>query len=107
MIMTPLRNAIEYADDAVDAVIAYCDRNPFYIHLLCSTVFQHCFSERRTYVTESDVLKLRERRVQDTRHSHHFHALRDHGKINAVPDGQDARQRQHVTGQQSQGQQHQ
>jgi hypothetical protein len=65
MITTPLRDAIEYTDDAVDAIIDYCDRNPFYIHLLCSTVFQHCFSERRTYVTESDVSKLRDRRVQE------------------------------------------
>ncbi|MCB9694331.1 MAG: ATP-binding protein [Alphaproteobacteria bacterium] len=65
MITTPLREAIEYSDDAVDAIVAYCDKNPFYIHLLCSTVFQYCFSERRTYVTESDVFKLRERRVQE------------------------------------------
>lgn len=65
MITQPLLASIEYADDAVDAIVTYCRRNPFYIHLLCSTVFQYCFSERRTFVTEGDVLKLRVRRVQE------------------------------------------
>ena len=60
LIIQPVKEAIEYESACVDFIVEYCGGNPFYIHLLCWEIFQRCFGDNRTYVSESDAQGLRE-----------------------------------------------
>ena len=55
LVVQPLSGAIEYESEAVDCIVDYCDRNPFYIHLLCHAIFNRCSQLQRTYVSKTDV----------------------------------------------------
>lgn len=55
LIVEPVANVIEYQADCVDSIMDYCERNPFYTHLLCAELFKTCLQEERTYVSESDL----------------------------------------------------
>jgi len=73
LIVRPVTEAIEYHPTCVEFIVEYCGGNPFYMHLLCSEVFQRCYGENRTYVSESDVEGLREtfiRSLGETNFSH-------------------------------------
>jgi len=59
LISEPVRGSIEYHPDAIASIAAYCDGNPFYMHLLCSQLLRRCIHERRTFVSESDVDDVR------------------------------------------------
>lgn len=60
LIIQPVKEAIEYESACVDFIVEYCGGNPFYMHLLCWEIFQRCFGDNRTYVSESDAQGLRE-----------------------------------------------
>lgn len=58
LIVEPVAGAIEYQSECVDSIVDYCGANPFYMHLVCSEVFQRCVNEQRTYVGESDLYSV-------------------------------------------------
>jgi hypothetical protein len=59
LILEPVANAIEFHRDCVAFIVDYCDGNPFYMQLLCSHVFQKCWQDNRTYVSEGEVQQAR------------------------------------------------
>ncbi len=54
LIAHPVAGAIEYQNECVELIMDSCDRNPFYMHLICRDLFNTCLHEQRTYVSESD-----------------------------------------------------
>lgn len=60
LITTPVANAIEFSQDAVDFVIDYCAGNPFYIHNFCYQIFDRCLQEHRTFVDDNDTNAVRQ-----------------------------------------------
>lgn len=73
LVVKPLEGAIEYDASAVEEIIDYCDRNPFYMQYLCTEIFQRCSQENRTYVSEGDVQEAKRsllRKVGETNFAH-------------------------------------
>lgn len=64
LISEPTKNIIEYSKDAIDFIVIYCDGNPFYMHILCSSIFQLCVKERKTYVNFIDVQAARDKMLR-------------------------------------------
>ncbi len=64
LIIKPVEDIIEYQAECVNDIIDYCNRNPFYMHLLCGEIFARCFQENRTYVSENDVEAIKQYLVQ-------------------------------------------
>ena len=59
LITSPVAGMIEYEPEAVARIVEYCQRNPFYMHLVAGKVFRRCVQERRTFVGTSDVAQVR------------------------------------------------
>lgn len=75
LIVEPVGGVIEYQRDCVDCIMDYCERNPFYMHLLCSELFKTCLQEERTYVSESDLQHVQQsltKRLGITSFSHYW-----------------------------------
>ncbi len=61
LILRPVTGIIEYHPDCVEYIAEYCNKNPFYMHFLCSNILNTCTHECRTYVGETDVHFARDR----------------------------------------------
>jgi len=61
LILRPVTGIIEYHPDCVEYIAEYCNKNPFYMHFLCSKILNTCMLECRTYVAETDVHFARDR----------------------------------------------
>ena len=59
LLIEPVAGKIEYEHDAVKRIVAYCQGNPFYMHLVAGKVFRRCAQEQRTFVGSSDFDYLR------------------------------------------------
>jgi hypothetical protein len=59
LIVNPVADVIEFAQEAVDFVIDYCGGNPFYINNYCYQIFARCLQERRTFVDGNDTGAVR------------------------------------------------
>jgi hypothetical protein len=55
LITRPVEGAIEYEDAAVDGIFTLCSGNPFFMHLICYSLFERCVGERRTYIGAASV----------------------------------------------------
>ena len=55
LITRPVWGSIEYEKSAVDFIFTNCRGNPFFIHLICSSLFERCMGERRTYISSAFV----------------------------------------------------
>ena len=59
LITKPVEEQLEYQQTAVDSIAEYCSGNPFFIHLVCSALFERCVAERRTYISDADFQNYR------------------------------------------------
>ena len=84
LVVQPLSGAIEYENDAVDYIVDFCDRNPFYIHLLCHAIFNHCYQLRRTYVSKTDVEVLQQAWLQSLGATNFSHIWEDNPEIDEL-----------------------
>jgi hypothetical protein len=81
LITSPVSGAIEYAPQAVDFIIDYCGRNPFYIHNFCYQVFERCVQEHRTYVSENDLQISRQKLLQSLGPTNFAHFWEDNPEL--------------------------
>jgi hypothetical protein len=81
LIINPVAGAIEYHPECIDFVIHYCGRNPFYMHLLCSELFNRCYQEQRTYVSESDIQSVRQSLIRTLGVTHFSHFWEDNPEL--------------------------
>lgn len=81
LIGNPVLGAIEYAPQAVDFIIDYCGRNPFYIHNFCYQTFERCIQEHRTYVSESDLQVVRQKVLQSLGPTNFAHFWEDNPEL--------------------------
>ena len=73
LVLKPVKDVIEYQLGCVDIIVDYCGGNPFFMNLLCSEIFSRCFTEKRTYVSETDVRGVQSSlvmRIGETNFSH-------------------------------------
>ena len=91
LVVMPVAGSIEFAETAVEEVVDYCGRNPFYMHLLCYVLFQLCMREQKTYVDVTDVAEAQEQLMRTSGESNFAHYWNDnptldeaeHGTLNA------------------------
>ena len=91
LVVMPVAGSIEFAESAVEEVVDYCGRNPFYMHLLCYALFQFCMREQKTYVDFTVVAEAQERIMRTSGESNFAHYWNDnptldeaeHGTLNA------------------------
>jgi hypothetical protein len=55
LVTRPVEGSIEYEKEAVDDIFTLCCGNPFFMHLVCYSLFERCIGERRTYVSIASV----------------------------------------------------
>lgn len=55
LITRPVEGAIEYENAAVDDIFTLCSGNPFFMHLICYSLFERCIGERRTFISSASV----------------------------------------------------
>jgi hypothetical protein len=55
LVTRPVEGLIEYEDAAVDEIFTLCSGNPFFMHLICYSLFERCVGERRTFVSAASV----------------------------------------------------
>jgi hypothetical protein len=60
LIMKPVQDQLEYHQAAADAIAEYCSGNPFFMHLVCSALFERCVAERRTFISDADFQSYRQ-----------------------------------------------
>jgi hypothetical protein len=81
LILQPVKSAIEYQPECVDRIIDYCAGNPFYMHLVCSEVFNRCANEERTFVGESDLYSVQKSRCQTMGETNFAHFWEDNPEL--------------------------
>ncbi len=87
LVMKPVTRHIEFDESAVEDVVDYCGRNPFYMHLLCYALFQLCMSEQKTYVGITDVAEARERIMRTSGESNFAHYWSDNPTLDETEHG--------------------
>lgn len=55
LVRKPVANAIEYSDNAVEAVYRWSDGNPFFTNMVCKEILTHCYDRRDAFVSEIEV----------------------------------------------------
>jgi hypothetical protein len=60
LIVKPVLDQLEYQQAAVDSIAEYCSGSPFFMHLVCSVLFERCVAERRTYISDADFQSYRQ-----------------------------------------------
>ena len=85
LITRPVRNSIEYEAASVDEIVEYCGGNPFYMHLLCFSIFQLCMREQRTFVSMTDVEEAKQRLMRTSGETNFAHFWLDNPTL-AEPD---------------------
>lgn len=81
LIIDPAKGIIEYHPKCVDSIIDFCGSNPYYMHLLCMELFVKCCSERRTYLSEEDLLGMQDAFVASLGESNFSHFWLDEPEI--------------------------
>jgi hypothetical protein len=81
LIVQPVDGAIEYQPECVDFVVDYCGGNPFYMHLLCHEVFKRCYQEQRTFVSESDLRRVRQQLIHSMGETNFSHFWDDNPEL--------------------------
>jgi len=51
LVTRPVEGSIEFDKAAVDDIFTLCSGNPFFMHLVCYSLFERCIGERRTHVS--------------------------------------------------------
>ncbi len=81
LITQPVINAMEYQEECVDSIVDYCDRNPFYMHLMCYELFTRCHLEKRTYIGESDLQNVQQSLIKNLGQTNFSHFWDDNPEI--------------------------
>jgi hypothetical protein len=81
LVLKPVERAIEYHSDCVDDIVDYCGGNPFYMHLLCSEVFDLCAVEERTFIAESDLHAIKQARCRTLGETNFAHFWEDNPQL--------------------------
>lgn len=81
LITDPVKGIIEYQPKCVDSIIDFCGSNPYYMHLLCMELFGKCCNERRTYLSEEDILGIQDVFVSSLGESNFSHFWLDEPEI--------------------------
>jgi hypothetical protein len=83
LVIRPVEGRIEYQVGCVEQIAEYCNRNPFYIHLLCSKILSTCLSERRTFVADTDVEFAREHVLREMAEGNLAHFWEDNPDLDS------------------------
>ena len=54
LIVKPVHEWLEYEPSCVSDLTWYCNKNPFFLQVVCSELFRRCTAERRTFIGEAD-----------------------------------------------------
>ncbi len=81
LITSPVRGAIEFELAAIDFLVDYCGRNPFYLNVVCMELFKRCAQERRTYVGMVDVQTVRRQLLKTLGSSNFAHFWEDNPEL--------------------------
>lgn len=81
LVLNPVERAIEYQPECVDDIVDYCGGNPFYMHLLCSEVFNLCAVEERTFIGESDLHAIKQARCRTLGETNFAHFWEDNPQL--------------------------
>ena len=87
LVTKPVMGSIEFDESSVEEVVDYCDRNPFYMHLLCYALFQLCMREQKTYVGITDVAEAQERIMRTSGESNFAHYWNDNPTLDETEHG--------------------
>ena len=90
LIAEPVAGAIEYQPECVDSIVEYCGANPFYMHLVCSEIFQRCLNEQRTYVGESDLDSVLSHLIKTQREGNFAHFWEDNPELEDASKSKEA-----------------
>jgi hypothetical protein len=82
LIKSPVVNQLEYEPTCLAEITAYCNRNPFFLHLFCSELFKNCLAEQRTYIGEADTQVSRAALVSSLGHTNFAHFWEDNPTLN-------------------------
>ncbi|MCP1927380.1 phosphoribosyltransferase-like protein [Bradyrhizobium elkanii] len=83
LVTRPVHGSIEYEQGAVRRIIDYCAGNPFYTQIVCFEVFKRCLQERRTFVSESDVIAVADTLVRALGQTNFVHFWEDNPELDA------------------------
>lgn len=57
LVKQPVKNTIEFDDEAIDALYEMTEGHPFYTKFICSTIYTEACNERSSYITKDNVTK--------------------------------------------------
>jgi len=83
LVIRPVEGKIEYQAGCVEQIGEYCNKNPFYMHLLCSKILATCMFERRTFVAETDIAFAREHVVREMAEGNLAHFWEDNPDLDS------------------------
>ena len=84
LVTRPVDGKIEYAQDAIEFIVNYCDGSPFYMHIFCAAVFQICVKEQKTFVSLIDVQVAREQTLRSIGIANFSHFWDDNPELDTV-----------------------
>lgn len=84
LITEPVAGAIEYSQQAIDAIIDYCAGNPFYIHNFCYQIFERCVQEHRTFIGENDLQVVRQQLLRSLGQTNFAHFWEDNPELDVA-----------------------
>ena len=57
LVRQPVKDIIEFNDEAIDALYEMTEGHPFYTKLICSAIYTEACNERNSYITKDNVTK--------------------------------------------------
>ncbi len=57
LVKQPVKDTIEFDDEAIDALYEMTEGHPFYTKFICSTIYTEACNERSSYITKDNVMK--------------------------------------------------
>lgn len=57
LVRQPVKDTIEFNDEAIDTLYEMTEGHPFYTKLICSAIYTEACSERNSYITKDNVTK--------------------------------------------------
>jgi AAA ATPase domain len=76
LLTKPVDGKLEYEMACIETITTYCNKNPFFLHLVGSELFRRCAAERRTYISDADAQEAKEtlqRSLGETSFAHFWH----------------------------------
>ena len=56
LVKQPVKDTIEFGDEAIDALYEMTEGHPFYTKFICSTIYTEACNERSSYITKDNVM---------------------------------------------------